>query len=190
MRAGWWLAREGRAPARPHGEPPSWRRATGQGTSSWRTARKVFHFSVGGPGPPRPPRGGGVGLRTWPLACAKPLRQRASCPLHGPPMVREWNGQDAPIPSVPIPSAKHLPDAIPARSTSQTQSRWSRRSRQQALVPRSGLAPAQPPARRQLFLVSAPQSSKSGESLNADGHRDGRRRRSGRTTENRKGNEK
>jgi hypothetical protein len=40
------------------------------------------------------------------------------------------------------------------------------------------------------FLTSAPQSSRKRESLNADSHWDGRRRRSGHATENRQGNRK
>ena len=55
---------------------------------------------------------GRVGLRAWLLACAKPLGQRASRPLHGLPVARERNAQDARCPSGPVAGAKRQAGAI------------------------------------------------------------------------------
>ena len=55
---------------------------------------------------------GRVGLRAWLLACAKPLGQRASRPLHGLPVARERNAQDARCPSGPVTGAKRQAGAI------------------------------------------------------------------------------
>ena len=111
----------------------------GRATRGWRAAHKDFIFWWAGRDR-RDHREGG--LRAGQLACAKPLGQRASRPLRGPPMGRQCNAQDARCPSEPIPCAKRQAGAIPVVSVVPAVPVAGARAR-------SGQVPAWPTARRQ-----------------------------------------
>ena len=159
MRAGWWLEREGRSLLRPHGEPPSWRRANGQAASSWRAARKECHWKLAGRPKGVPFSSGRAGTAgttetagKWQAMLPRQAiglgEGNAAAPSH-------WLGRS--------PQAFFKREAPSRRNPGGLGGPGGPGSRRQSA---KRPAPAQPPARRQLFLVSAPQRKSGGNEGN------------------------